>query len=119
MILTAQSNLLAMADMSRTPYAIAVLLVVGILVLRLLRPTNSKSRIWLPVAAFVAGPIIALGYFVADLFLVAPDHYLTTDDYIQTLIPVLIIGFVGGTIGSSCLWIGDNVLRKMDSDRID
>ena len=100
-----------MADMSRTPYAIAVLLVVGILALRILRPVNANSGIWLPIAAFVAGPIIALGYFAADVYLVSRD-YLTADDYIQSLIPILIIGFIGGAIGSIAFWIGDELNLK-------
>lgn len=101
-------SLVAMTDMSHAPYAIAVLLVVGILALRLLRPVNSEPGLWLPVAAFLAGPILGLGYFAADVFLISHD-YLTADDYIQSLIPVLIIGFVGGAIGSISLWIGDKL----------
>ncbi|MDB4370981.1 hypothetical protein N9Z44_02655 [Mariniblastus sp.] len=101
-------SLISMADMSRTPYAIAALLVLGIVALRFLRPANSESGLWLPVAAFLAGPILALGYFAADVFLVS-RNYLTTDDYIQSLIPILIIGFIGGSIGSISLWIGDKL----------
>ena len=102
-------SLVSMADMSRTPYAIAALLVLGIVALRFLRPANSESGLWLPVAAFLAGPILALGYFATDVFLVSRDYYLTTDDYIQSLIPILIIGFIGGSIGSISLWIGDKL----------
>jgi len=57
--------ILALADMSRVPYAIVVLLVVGIAILRRVRPAaaGSPSRIWLPIAAFIAGPSVAFLYF--------------------------------------------------------
>ncbi|WP_417397877.1 hypothetical protein [Gimesia chilikensis] len=115
MIQLAPLGLAAMADMSHTPYAIAVLLLIGIIALCFLRPANSKSGIWLPVSAFLAGPIIAIGYFAADVFLVSGD-YLTTDDYIQSLIPILIIGLIGGAIGSISFWIGDKLRFKPNAD---
>jgi hypothetical protein len=110
-----------MADMSRTPYAIALLLVVGIIALRFLRPANARSSNWLPIAAFVAGPIIALGYFAADIFFLSRD-YLTANDYIQSLIPILIIGLIGGAIGSISFWIGGKLkpaVRKTKPEHLD
>ena len=105
-----------MADMGRTPYAIAAVCAVGIIALGFLRPANSKSRLWLPVAAFLTGPVLAIGYFAADVFYISRDSYLTTDDYIHSLVSILIIGFVGGGIGSISLWIGDK-LKLQSSTR--
>lgn len=107
--------LVAMADMSRVPYEIAALLAVGIIALRFLRPANSESRLWLPVAAFLAGPVLALGYFVADVFFISRDSYLTTGEYIGSLVSILIIGFFGGTVGSISLWIGEKFLLRSSS----
>jgi len=111
-------SLVSMADMSRTPYVIALLIVVGIVALHFLRPANARPSNWLPIAAFVAGPIIALGYFVADVFLVSRD-YLTASDYIQSLIPMLIIGFIGGGIGSVSFWIGGKLAPAVEKTKPD
>ena len=107
--------LVAMVDMGRTPYAIAALLAVGIIALRFLRPANSESRLWLPVAAFLAGPVLALGYFAAYIFFISRDSYLTTGEYIRSLVSILIIGFFGGTIGSISRWIGEKFLSQSSS----
>ena len=90
-----------MADMSGVPYAIAVLLVVGVVVLRRMRPAaaHSRTRVWLPIAAFVAGPIVAFLYFLADVFLISRD-YITAEDYTQMLISLMILGLFGGVIGA-------------------
>ena len=109
--MTTFADLIAMADMSRTPYAIATLLVIGFVILRLIRPADSTSRNWIPIVAFVSGPIIALGYFAADIFLVSRD-YITFDDYIESMIPILIIGIVGGTIGAIWFWLGNRINLK-------
>ena len=101
---------IAMADMSGVPYAIAVLLVVGVVVLRRMRPAaaHSRTRVWLPIAAFVAGPIVAFLYFLADVFLISRD-YITAEDYTQMLISLMILGLFGGVIGAIGLWIGDRI----------
>ena len=104
-----------MADMSGTPYAITALILCGILMLRFLRPAKSKSRTWLPLAALLAGPMIAIAYFAADVFIVS-RNYFTTNDYIQSLIPILIIGLAGGAIGSFSFWVGEKLMPKPSID---
>ena len=101
---------IAMADMSGVPFAIAVLFVVGVVVLRRMRPAaaHSRTRVWLPIAAFVAGPIVAFLYFLADVFLISRD-YITAEDYTQMLISLMILGLFGGVIGAIGFWIGDRI----------
>jgi len=98
-----------MADMSRVPYAIVVLLVVGAVILRRVRPAaaDSRSRIWLPITAFIAGPLVAFLYFLADVFVISRD-YITLGDYTQMFFSLMILGLFGGVIGAIGLWIGDH-----------
>jgi hypothetical protein len=65
---------MAMADMSRTPYAIAVVLVIGVILLRLLGPKETRSRMWLLITAFLAGPLIALCLLLLDIFVISRDY---------------------------------------------
>ena len=61
--------MLAMIDMRGNLIAAAILLVVGVVVFRLVRPPNavSTSRRWLPIVAFVSGPTIAFLWTIADV----------------------------------------------------
>ena len=99
-----------MADMSGVPYAVAILLVVGVVILRRLRPpaADSRSRVWLPIAALIAGPFVAILYFLADVFIISRD-YITAGDYLQMLTSLLILGVFGGVVGAVVLWIGDRI----------
>ncbi len=94
--------------MSRVPYAIVVLLVVGIAILRRVRPAaaGSPSRIWLPIAAFIAGPSVAFLYFFAHVIFDS-GAYITFEEYTQMFSSLMILGLFGGTIGAIGLWIGD------------
>ena len=94
----------AMADMSGTPYAVAVVLVIGIIVLRSLSPKEARSRMWLPITAFLAGPIIALWLLILDIFIISRD-YITAGDYLQSFVPILAIGLMAGAIGFVGLWV--------------
>jgi hypothetical protein len=99
--------LLAMADMRGNVVAVAVLLAIGIAVLRLVNPAagDSTPRRWLIVAAFVCGPISALVFFIADVFWVSPyDYYIVAQDYIDSIVPILIIGLIGGALGATAIW---------------
>ena len=102
--------ILAMADMSGVPYAVAILLVVGVVILRRMRPpaADSRSRVWLPIAALIAGPFVAFLYFLADVFIISRD-YITAGDYSQMLNSLLILGVFGGVVGAVGLWIGDRI----------
>ena len=57
----------------------AILLVFSVVVLRFLRPISatSGSRRWLPIAAFVAGPLVAFLWSLAEVFWLQPDFYLS------------------------------------------
>jgi hypothetical protein len=100
------SLLLAMADMRGNFVAVAVLLAIGIAVLRLVNPAagDSTPRRWLVGAAFVCGPISALVFFIADVFWVSPYDYIVSQDYIDSIVPILIIGFIGGALGAAAIW---------------
>tara|TARA_R110002049_G_scaffold305056_3_gene501132 strand:+ start:85541 stop:85885 length:345 start_codon:yes stop_codon:yes gene_type:complete len=101
--------LLAMVDMRGNLIAAAILLVVGVLVFRLVRPPDaaSTSRRWLPIVAFVSGPVIAFLWTIADVLRMQPGTYLNFAEYIETLVPVLIIGVICGGVGAFAFWVGD------------
>ena len=108
-ILRDSANLLAMADMRGNLVAVAVFLVFGVIVLRLVSPVaeTSAPRWWLVATAFVCGPAAALAWFVADILWISPHDYLVPKDYADSLLPILIIGTIGGTIGSAAIWVGE------------
>ena len=101
--------MLAMIDMRGNLIAAAILLVVGVVVFRLVRPPNavSTSRRWLPIVAFVSGPTIAFLWTIADALWIQPGSYLDFAEYLETLVPVLIIGVIGGAVGAFVFWVGD------------
>lgn len=103
--------MLAMFDMRGNLIAAAILLVIGVVVLRLVRPPSatSRSRRWLPIAAFVAGPLIAFFWTIVDVLWLQPGSYLSFSEYYETLLPVLAIGVIGGTVGAAVFWIGDRL----------
>jgi len=108
-ILQDSKNLLAMADMHGNLVAVAVLLVLGVVLLRLVSPVAEAStpRRWLVATAFVGGPAAALSWFFADILWISPHDYLAPKDYADSLLPILIIGIIGGTIGSAAIWLGE------------
>ena len=101
--------MLAMTDMRGNLIAAAILLVVGVVVFRLVRPPNavSTSRRWLPIVAFVSGPTITFFWTIADVLWIQPGSYLNFAEYLETLVPVLIIGVIGGAVGAFVFWVGD------------
>ncbi|MDB4640572.1 hypothetical protein OAF56_02960 [Pirellulaceae bacterium] len=66
--------ILANVDVRGNLVVCAILLVLGVVVLRFLRPTSatSGSRRWLPIAAFVAGPLVAFLWSLAEDFCFSP-----------------------------------------------
>jgi Zn-dependent membrane protease YugP len=107
--------LLAMVDMRGNLIASAILLVVGVVVFRLVRPpvAASTSRRWLPIVAFVSGPAVAFLRTIADVLWIQPGTYLNGTylnfaEYLETLVPVLVIG----VIGAFAFWVGDHLSRQ-------
>ncbi len=101
------SHALAMADMRGNLVAVAVLLALGVVVLRIVKPASetSKPRWWLVRAAFVCGPAAALTWLVADILWISPHDYLVIGDYAESLLQILIIGFIGGALGAAAIWL--------------
>ena len=101
--------MLAMVDMRGNLIAAAILLVIGVVVFRLIRPPNAvaTSRRWLPIVAFVSGPTIAFLWTIADVLWIQPGSYLNLAEYLETPVPVLIIGEIGDTVGACVFWVGD------------
>ncbi|MBL8871063.1 MAG: hypothetical protein JNK90_14805 [Planctomycetaceae bacterium] len=110
-ILRYSSDLIALADMRANFIAVAVLLVLGVIVLRSVSPVANTSAVntsaprwWLVVTAFVSGPASALAWFAADVLWISPGDYLVANDYAEPQIPIMIIGIIGGTIGAIAIW---------------
>lgn len=102
-------HLIAMVDLRGMFIAVVVLLVLGIIVLRSVSPVANTTgpRWWLVAIAFVCGPASALAWFAADVFWRSPGDYLVASDYYEPLIPIMIIGIIGGTIGAIAIWVGE------------
>ena len=94
------SPLLAMADMRGNLVAAGVVLAIGLVLLRLLSPNGvrSKSQISIPIVALIAGPIVGIGWWAVDVFVLAPDLYVFPSDYIESLPPHLLIGLFVGVV---------------------
>ena len=101
--------MLALIDMRGNLFAAAVLLLIGVVVLRLVRPpsANTGSGRWLPIVTFVAGPLVAFLWTIADVLWIQPGSYHSFSEYLETLCPVLAIGVIGGAVGATVLWVGD------------
>jgi len=76
-------NLVAIADMRGNLVAVAVLLVFGVIVLRLVSPIPeiSAPRWWLVATAFVSGPTASLVWFASDVLWISPYDYFVPKDY--------------------------------------
>ncbi len=97
---------LALSDMRSNIACAAAVLVIGILLLRRAnRPMQTaRPRRWILWTAFASGPAMAMAYFIADVMWIVPNSYIHWQDYIETAVPVGIIGIscgliVGATIG--------------------
>tara|TARA_R110002073_G_scaffold172563_13_gene329820 strand:+ start:11093 stop:11437 length:345 start_codon:yes stop_codon:yes gene_type:complete len=101
----------ALIDMRGNLIAAAILLVIGVVVFRFVRPPSAttSSRRWLPIVAFVCGPVVAFLWTIADVFWIQPGSYLNFAEYVETLIPVLIIGVIGGAVGAFAFGVGDRI----------
>lgn len=103
--------MLALVDMRGNLFAVAVLLCIGVVLLRWLRsPSASRqSRRWIPVVAFLAGPLSAFGWYLSDVFFISPEDYISPADYVEALLPILTIGASGGVIGAAVFWIAERL----------
>ena len=108
--------LLAMVDMRGNLVAAAILLIVGVILIRRLRPSDFSPRRnrWVPIVAFLCGPTLALLYFVVDVAWLSRGMYIDRSDYHATLWRVLVIGVIGGAIGAFALWIGSRIPLHRD-----
>ena len=97
-------HILAMVDMRGNFVAAGLVLLVGGVVLRFAR-SKKEACWWLPVAAFVAGPLWAIGWFLADLCSPYSEGYVSYSEFIETFVPVVVVGIVGGVVGAAALAI--------------
>jgi hypothetical protein len=98
------THILAMVDMRGNFVAIGLVLLVGGVVLRFAR--SKKGACWqLPVAAFVAGPIWAIGWFLAELCSPYSGGYVSYSEFVETFVPVVTVGIIGGVVGAAVLSI--------------
>jgi hypothetical protein len=89
--------------------AFVLLLVVGIAVLRFVKPVSggSEPRWWLVCTGFVCGPAAAIAWVAVDIFLISPAEYVVARNYTESLSPILGIGFIAGTLGAAAIWMAE------------
>ncbi len=95
-----EMHILAMTDMRGNFVAAGIVLLVGGVLLRLAR-SKKGARWWLPVAAFVSGPLWAIGWFIADLCSPYSEGYVSFSDFAETFVPVVTVGVIGGAVGAA------------------
>jgi hypothetical protein len=63
---------------------------------------SNKSRWWIPLASLVAGPVLAFGYWAADVFLLNPGMYPSAfqGDALATLWRLMALGTIVGVVAS-------------------
>lgn len=89
--------------------AAIVLLVACVAILRFLRGQQPKRQRGLPFIALIAGPAFAAFYIWIDYNWGQPYNYRTWGDAVQTIIPVMLVGTFGGTVGAISIWIGNRM----------
>ena len=99
-------QLLAMHDMRGNLILASTFLIIGVVILRFL---NSQTGTRVPrrslvITTFLCGPAVAIVFFVADVFWLAPYSYVLESDYIESSGKILLIGLFVGGIGSAVLW---------------
>lgn len=79
-----------------------IALAVGVVLLRslTLAHRSSKSPNWIPFVAFIAGPIIAVGWVALDVLFNAPSYRIAWLDLREVLLPVLAVGTFAGIVAS-------------------
>ena len=68
----------------------------------MLKPSNERSRWWIPCVALVAGPVFAIGFWAVDVFLLNPDMYPSAfkGDALATLWRLMALGTIVGVFAS-------------------
>lgn len=89
-----------MVDMRGNFVAAGIVLLVGGVLLCLAR-SRKGARWWLPVAAFVSGPLWAIAWFIADLCFPYSEGYVSLSDFAGTFVPVVTVGVIGGGVGAA------------------
>ncbi len=109
---------IAQVDMRPNLAVATVILIVGACVVVLLSRrkdgSGNKSRWWIPLASLVAGPVIAFGFWAADVFLFNPDMYPSAfqGDAMATLSRVMVIGTFVGVASSIVFAVALNARRS-------
>ena len=102
---------IAWVDMRPNLAVATVILMVGACVVVLLsrrKPGNgNRSSSWIPLASLVAGPVLAVGFWAAEVFVLNRDMYPTAfqGDAMATFSRVMIIGTFVGVVVSVVLAI--------------
>ena len=97
---------IAHVDMRPNLAVATVILIVGACVVVLLSHRKdgdgNKSRWWIPLASLVAGPLLAFGYWAADVFLLNPGMYPSAfqGDALATLWRLIALGTIVGVVAS-------------------
>ena len=109
--------MIAWVDMRLNLAVATVILIVGACVVVLLSRRKDrigiKSRMWIPLASLVAGPVFAFGIWAADVFMLNPDMYPTAfqGDAMATLSRTMILGTFVGVVASVVFVVVLNMRR--------
>lgn len=91
---------LAWANMIPNLVAAAVILGLGVAVLRSLSSKSGKgegaSGGWTPTIALLAGPLVSILWWATDVFPVNRESYVSDVERYETLPPILFIGIIVG-----------------------
>ena len=81
------------------------------------RLRSNKSSWCVPLVSLVAGPLLAFGFWVADVFLLNPDMYPSAfqGDAMATLWRVMAIGTIVGVVVSVVLAIAFGLKHRSDT----
>lgn len=76
----------------------------GAVLVRSMKPPSSATarHLWLPAIAFVAGPLLTVGWVVLDIYCVS--EFTHPDDVRPLIVAATFIGVVAGTIGAAVFW---------------
>lgn len=113
--------ILAVSEMRGSFIACVILLITGVVVLRLLRRPSAAngSRAatsgFAAMISFVAGPLIALLWSVAEVFWLQPGFYHSFSEYLETLLRFVVLGITCGAVGAAIILLGDRLKTPADA----
>ena len=98
-----------MLDMRGNVVAGIIVVTVGAVFVRSLKPVSSKAtpRLWIPVVAFISAPVIAFTWCIVEACYISPGSFTQPGDVAETAVPVVIIGVVAGMIGGTVFWLAE------------